>query len=378
MDWNLKASSWDLGGIEEATLPNIETTMEEQEEESNRFGKFSVDLKLGQVENSVTDQSSSSPLPLCKDAIVVSKMASPSSSGSSKRARAINNTTLSVSCLVDGCNSDLSNCRDYHRRHKVCELHSKTPEVTIGGLKQRFCQQCSRFHSLDQFDERKRSCRKRLDGHNRRRRKPQPEPITRPAGSFLSNYQGTQLLPFSSSTTMVNSAWSSSGLITSCESGRLHIHNNQQNQQLHVVDKQDHFLGSTATTYGEGKQLQFLHNDNTNNNNTPFLRTSSKMFCDSLTTSSVHESPRALSLLSSSQTHTSHSMAQQPHSMSLMQPPLGLSLHGNNNNNNSFESMDRVLVPNGNESDHCSSLYNIGSDGSQSNDAPQLYPYQWE
>jgi hypothetical protein len=154
MDWNLKASSWDLEGIEEATLPNIEIM--EEEEESNRFGKFSVDLKLGQVENSVTDQSSSSPspLPLCKDsaAIVVSKMASsPSCSGSYKRARTINNTTLSVSCLVDGCNSDLSNCRDYHRRHKVCELHSKTPEVTIAGLKQRFCQQCSRYHIYSIF-----------------------------------------------------------------------------------------------------------------------------------------------------------------------------------------------------------------------------------
>jgi hypothetical protein len=199
---------------------------------------------------------------------------------------------------------------------------------------------------------------------------------------LLLLFSGTQLLPFSSSTSMVNSAWSSSRLITSCESSRLHINNNQQHQQLHVVDKQDHFLGSTTPTYGEGKQLQFLHNDNNNNpslhnQNTSLLRTSSKMFCDSLTTSSVHESPCALSLLSSSQTHTSHSMVQQPHSMSLMQPPLGLSLHGNNNNS-SFESMNRVLVPNGSESDHCSSLYNIGSDGSQSNDAPQLFPYQWE
>ena len=70
-----------------------------------------------------------------------------SPSGSSKRARTISSTSLTVSCLVDGCNSDLSNCRDYHRRHKVCELHSKTPEVTIAGLKQRFCQQCSRFAS---------------------------------------------------------------------------------------------------------------------------------------------------------------------------------------------------------------------------------------
>ncbi|XP_058781266.1 squamosa promoter-binding-like protein 13A [Vicia villosa] len=387
MEWNLKASSWDLSGIEEATaLPNIETM-----EESNRFGvyktkgEFSVDLKLGQVGNSATE-SSSSLLPLSKDvsASSVSKIASPSSSsGSFKRARAVNNTTLTVSCLVDGCNSDLSNCRDYHRRHKVCELHSKTPEVSIGGLKQRFCQQCSRFHSLDQFDERKRSCRKRLDGHNKRRRKPQPEPITRPAGSFLSNYQGTQLLPFSSSTAMVNSPWSN-GLISSCESGMLHIHN--QHQQVPVLDKQDLFLGSTATSYGEGKQLQFLHTDNNipslHNPNTSLLRTSNKMFCDSLTNSSVNESPCALSLLSSSQTHTPENglnqmvqQQQQTHSMSLMQP-LGLSLHGNNNN--SFESMDRVLVPNGSESDHCSSLYNLASDGSQGNEAPQLFPYQWE
>ncbi|KAG6425510.1 hypothetical protein SASPL_115951 [Salvia splendens] len=76
-------------------------------------------------------------------------------------------------CLVDGCSADLSVCRDYHRRHKVCETHSKTPRVTIEGREQRFCQQCSRFHSLVEFDEGKRSCRKRLDGHNRRRRKAQ-------------------------------------------------------------------------------------------------------------------------------------------------------------------------------------------------------------
>lgn len=32
----------------------------------------------------------------------------------------------------------------------------------------------SRFHALAEFDEVKRSCRKRLADHNRRRRKPQP------------------------------------------------------------------------------------------------------------------------------------------------------------------------------------------------------------
>lgn len=32
-----------------------------------------------------------------------------------------------------------------------------------------------RFHLLSEFDEGKRSCRRRLAGHNRRRRKTQPE-----------------------------------------------------------------------------------------------------------------------------------------------------------------------------------------------------------
>lgn len=35
-----------------------------------------------------------------------------------------------------------------------------------------------RFHLLSEFDEGKRSCRRRLAGHNRRRRKTQPEDVT--------------------------------------------------------------------------------------------------------------------------------------------------------------------------------------------------------
>ncbi|XP_010913682.1 uncharacterized protein [Elaeis guineensis] len=76
-------------------------------------------------------------------------------------------------CQAEGCKADLSGAKHYHRRHKVCEFHSKATVVIAGGLQQRFCQQCSRFHVLTEFDEAKRSCRKRLADHNRRRRKPQ-------------------------------------------------------------------------------------------------------------------------------------------------------------------------------------------------------------
>ncbi|KAK4767992.1 hypothetical protein SAY87_003133 [Trapa incisa] len=78
-------------------------------------------------------------------------------------------------CQVDDCIEDLSSAKDYHRRHKVCEGHSKAAKALVGKQLQRFCQQCSRFHPLPEFDDGKRSCRRRLAGHNRRRRKTQAE-----------------------------------------------------------------------------------------------------------------------------------------------------------------------------------------------------------
>ncbi|KAK9147126.1 hypothetical protein Sjap_007029 [Stephania japonica] len=80
-------------------------------------------------------------------------------------------------CQVENCGADLTNAKDYHRRHKVCEMHSKASKALVANVMQRFCQQCSRFHVLQEFDEGKRSCRRRLAGHNRRRRKTHPETV---------------------------------------------------------------------------------------------------------------------------------------------------------------------------------------------------------
>ncbi|AQK45766.1 SBP-transcription factor 21 [Zea mays] len=74
-------------------------------------------------------------------------------------------------CQVEGCHLSLADAKEYHRRHKVCEAHSKAPRVVVLGAEQRFCQQCSRFHAISEFDDAKRSCRRRLAGHNERRRK---------------------------------------------------------------------------------------------------------------------------------------------------------------------------------------------------------------
>ncbi|KAK4286137.1 hypothetical protein QN277_002736 [Acacia crassicarpa] len=74
-------------------------------------------------------------------------------------------------CQAENCSAELSDAKPYHKRHKVCEYHAKAQEVIVSGIRQRFCQQCSRFHELGEFDETKRSCRRRLAGHNERRRK---------------------------------------------------------------------------------------------------------------------------------------------------------------------------------------------------------------
>ncbi|XP_010929118.1 uncharacterized protein [Elaeis guineensis] len=47
-------------------------------------------------------------------------------------------------CQAEKCTADLTEAKRYHRRHKVCEAHSKAPVVIVAGLRQRFCQQCSR------------------------------------------------------------------------------------------------------------------------------------------------------------------------------------------------------------------------------------------
>ena len=58
-------------------------------------------------------------------------------------------------CQVEDCRADLSNAKDYHRRHKVCDAHSKASKALVGNVMQRFCQQCSRSVWVAIFERRK-------------------------------------------------------------------------------------------------------------------------------------------------------------------------------------------------------------------------------
>eukprot|EP00262_Sarcandra_glabra_P018726 TRINITY_DN682_c0_g2_i1.p1 TRINITY_DN682_c0_g2~~TRINITY_DN682_c0_g2_i1.p1 ORF type:complete len:1086 (-),score=197.20 TRINITY_DN682_c0_g2_i1:605-3862(-) len=179
-NWNPKA--WDWDSVMFAAKPSLEAPevlcigtaaeMEHKKKTEESFIKplvlkkcFSdeedrenLQLKLGGGSYSVDEPAAARPN---------KRVRSGSPSGSSSYPM----------CQVDDCKGDLSNAKDYHRRHKVCELHSKTTKALVGKQMQRFCQQCSRFHPLSEFDEGKRSCRRRLAGHNRRRRKTQPEDV---------------------------------------------------------------------------------------------------------------------------------------------------------------------------------------------------------
>ncbi|KAJ8536334.1 hypothetical protein K7X08_034735 [Anisodus acutangulus] len=134
--------------------------------ESNYKESSLIDLKLGRFPDHNIDAN------IFKSPKSMPSFTSAESIVPAKRMKTGGVNSQKPFCQVQGCGKDLRSCKDYHKRHKVCEVHSKTAKVIVNGIEQRFCQQCSRFHLLAEFDDGKRSCRKRLAGHNERRRKP--------------------------------------------------------------------------------------------------------------------------------------------------------------------------------------------------------------
>nr|AGI62054.1 SQUAMOSA promoter-binding-like 6 [Erycina pusilla] len=90
--------------------------------------------------------------------------------GGRKRARA-GMVKIGVCCQVKGCEADIKELKGYHRRHRVCLRCANASSVLLDGEENRYCQQCGKFHVLLDFDEGKRSCRRKLEKHNRRRRR---------------------------------------------------------------------------------------------------------------------------------------------------------------------------------------------------------------
>jgi hypothetical protein len=133
MDWEPKMQSWDLGTVVGPSGGGG----------GGGGGGGALDLKLGAP-------TSWKPVPAVP-AQVQQPVPTPV-----KRARTGQGAQQAVpACSVQGCTADLSRVREYHRRHKVCEAHSKTAVVAVNGQQQRFCQQCSRYTNSPIFSRRK-------------------------------------------------------------------------------------------------------------------------------------------------------------------------------------------------------------------------------
>lgn len=176
-------------------------------EPSVSSGEPFIGLKLGKRTYFENNNSKTSSFSVIPDSTV-------------KKVKPSSQITPTPCCQVEGCNLDLTSAKEYHRKHRVCESHSKSPKVVVGGIERRFCQQCSRFHGLPEFDEKKRSCRRRLSDHNARRRKPQQETIqfnsTNLSSSFYGGRQNLSFVlnnaPLVQSRPVVSSTWENSSV----------------------------------------------------------------------------------------------------------------------------------------------------------------------
>ncbi|ONK82048.1 uncharacterized protein A4U43_C01F35590 [Asparagus officinalis] len=231
MDWNIKSWDWenqellDGKGTESSTssskpgvkisgfgfdaVGDFSKSVNQNTESKSGLGEPPIGLKLGKrtyfedVCAGGNTKSSTSPISLAPSAALV------------RKNRVTHQSALSSRCQVEDCEVDLSGAKDYHRKHRVCENHSKCHKVVVAGQVRRFCQQCSRFHDLSEFDQKKRSCRKRLSDHNARRRKPASQVISfsspRLASPFYDGQQQMGFLlnryPFSIMKPVASSTW---------------------------------------------------------------------------------------------------------------------------------------------------------------------------
>ncbi|GLT59668.1 hypothetical protein SLA2020_324760 [Shorea laevis] len=109
-----------------------------------------------------------------------------------KRVRTVRTVQGTARCQVQGCGADIRELKGYHRRHRVCLRCANASAVLIDGETKRYCQQCGKFHVLPDFDEGKRSCRRKLERHNNRRRR---KLVDSKDGPCLSSPIGDQETP---------------------------------------------------------------------------------------------------------------------------------------------------------------------------------------
>jgi hypothetical protein len=167
-DWNPRMWDWDSRSLTARPSSDVLRLGQSQQQpqaaraaEASRQGSGALNLQLGLREDGATAMDTSGPVPMAsspsppasaaagQEPVVVRpskrvRSGSPGSAGGSGGGGAANGAGSYPMCQVDDCRADLTTAKDYHRRHKVCEIHSKTTKALVANQMQRFCQQCSR------------------------------------------------------------------------------------------------------------------------------------------------------------------------------------------------------------------------------------------
>jgi hypothetical protein len=167
-NWNPRMWDWDSRSLTARPSSDVLRLGQSQQKqpqaaraaEASRQGSGALNLKLGLQEDGATAMDTSGTVPMASSpsppvsaaagqepVVRPSKRVrsgSPGSAGGSGGGGAANGAGSYPMCQVDDCRADLTSAKDYHRRHKVCEIHSKTTKALVANQMQRFCQQCSR------------------------------------------------------------------------------------------------------------------------------------------------------------------------------------------------------------------------------------------
>eukprot|EP00951_Prasinocladus_malaysianus_P027002 scaffold241042_cov50-Prasinocladus_malaysianus.AAC.1 len=87
-----------------------------------------------------------------------------------------------ITCVVQGCGEMF--IQTTRRPIRICSAHRTSEQFIIDGEASRYCQQCSRPHSLSRFTDTRRGCNLRLTRRRNRYGKPSDIGILHTYGSF--------------------------------------------------------------------------------------------------------------------------------------------------------------------------------------------------
>lgn len=93
-------------------------------------------------------------------------------------------------CRVPNCpNALLMEGPKYCSRHRICEMHVKCLRVVFDNVAYRFCQKCTRFHLIEEFDKDRHTCRDGLE--QQRKVRVTSHKTTQVQQAFLSSRAGS-------------------------------------------------------------------------------------------------------------------------------------------------------------------------------------------